>query len=158
MNRRSVVMALGGVAAITLSGRTLAQVELEETPLDQDMDSSVATPTSDQPMYQGDVEDLWRSPWSIGRDLIEIGITIVQRFPGTEDRGYRLRLDGLVVQSVIYSYYGFERNVYIGFNTDLSELKDAKTLVIVGSYAGVHQSTDTRWETPILLATEVELP
>ena len=90
--------------------------------------------------------------------VVEIGVTIVQRFIGTADQGYQLGLDGLVFQSVIYAKHDFQRMLFIGVNSDLSEIADARTLIVTGTYGGVQHNTDSLWEDPILIAREIDVP
>lgn len=161
MNRRHMIRVAGsmviGVLGVRRGGAQSEPVELEEVSL-SDVTPSAATPTSPGNRYEGDLLDLWEAPINIGSDLVEIGVTIMQRFEGTSERGFALGLDGVVAQSVIYGYYDFQRYVYIGITSDLRALGTSKTVIATGTYGGVHESTDTLWQTPILLAHDVNVP
>jgi hypothetical protein len=162
MNRRRFVLANAGMAALIIRGNAYAQaVELEL--VDMPSPSPSATPSDElegnrRDLYDGPVEDLWNHPWEIGDKLVEVGATIVQRFIAAQGKGYRLGVDGLVFPSVIYAKHGFQTMLFIGFNTDLSELAGARTLKVIGTYGGVQLNTDSRWEDPILVAQEIVAP
>lgn len=156
INRRLFV-GLGSLGAISIPVAVLAQsVEIEPAPLPTG--TPAATPQVEGPMYEGDIEDLWRQPWEIGSDLVTVGATIIQRFIGSDTQGFALGIDGLTFQSVIYAKYGFQMNFFIGINNDLSELEEARTLLVTGTYGGVQLNTDSRWEDPIVIAHTIEVP
>lgn len=167
MNRRRFALGLGisGVVLIGFGTDAMAQeVELTPVPLDGAMKATPGsglhdeTPAVQREMYRGDIANLWDAPWEIGDTLVEIGVTIVQRFIGTPDQGFQLGLDGLVFQSVIYAKHDFQRMLFIGVNSDLSEIADARTLIVTGVYGGVQHNTDSLWEDPILITQQIEVP
>jgi hypothetical protein len=166
MNRRTFLLTTGviaGVASWNNFGVSAQQVELTPVPIEPGEAAATpsmsgATPTVEAGIYTGDVIDLWEQPWEIGSQTVEIGITIVQRFIGSEDQGYQLGLDGLVFRSVIYAKHDFQRMLFIGVDSDLSEIEDARTLIVTGRYGGVQHNTDSLWEDPILIADKLEVP
>jgi hypothetical protein len=159
--RKAIGAALLGIASgefsrLRVSGQD-GRVELTEAPIDPD---AAATPFPEGAVkrYTGDVDSLWNAPWEIGTKAVEIGVTIVQRFIGDETEGYVLGLDGLVFQSVIYAKHDYQEYLFIGVNSDLSEIKNAKTLIVTGNYGGVQHNTRSGWDDPIIVAHKIEVP
>ncbi len=162
ITRRMFLGASTG-AAIGLMGPGAAlaeldeDVEIESAPWSAE-DGSTPIPLVDLEMFDGELDLLWTDPWEIGTQAIELPGTIVQRFVGSETEGFALGSDGLVFRSVLYIKHGFQRYAFVGLNTDLSELGDTKTVIVMGTYGGVTFNSSSHWDDPIVIAHAVRIP
>lgn len=159
MNRRRFA---AGLAATIISAKSVSAFAKESpvlSPVRIDESSFKATPSatsvSQTNLYDGDIEDFWFEPWEIGDTPVEIGATIRKRYVAKVGEGFLLGDEGLTFRSVVFATHQV-RDFFIGSQTDLSEIKDAKTLKAVGVYGGIH-SYDV-WEDPILIAFELIAP
>lgn len=156
MDRRRFLRASAGIVAAPLAlgltriaraETTIPQVPLDGTP------TPIGTPGSGRTIYEGDEGDLWYAPWNFGNELIDVGGSVVQRFVGTEGKGYKLSDDGVIVRNV-FLLKGYGGRFFVGTNQDIGYLASAKALRVRGTYGGTASPDIDSF--PIVLAISIE--